>query len=424
MNTKSNKDIQKLRTQVIPDGHASGTTCYVESAKGAIIKDVEGNEYIDFAGGIAVMNVGHSHPKVVNAIKKQAEKFTHTCFMVNPYENAVSLAQRLCSITPGDFSKKVLFVNSGAEAVENAVKIARYYTKKSGIVVFDTAYHGRTCLTMTMTAKVKPYKWGLGPFAPEVYRAPFGNIEALKDFFITGIDLENTAAIVAEPVMGEGGFIAPPDDFYPQVAELCKENGILFIADEIQTGFGRTGKMFAMEHWGVEPDLMTVAKSLAAGMPLSAVVGKAEIMDSVHPGGLGGTYGANPVACAAAHAVLDIFEEENLLEQSVKIGSKLTETFGIWKEKFNVIGEIRGLAAMRGLTLVDKDGSPSAEKAAQVSKYCFRKGLITLVCGIHGNVIRVLMPLVIEDDQLQRGLDIMEAGLSELEKSFHELERQ
>jgi len=408
MNTKNNKDIRKLRTQVIPNGYASGTTCYVESAKGAIIKDVEGNEYIDFAGGIAVMNVGHSHPKVVNAIKEQAEKFTHTCFMVNPYENAVRLAQRLTKITPGDFSKKVLFVNSGAEAVENAVKIARYYTKKSGIVVFDTAYHGRTCLTMTMTAKVKPYKWGFGPFAPEIYHAPFGNIEALKDFFVTGIDLENTAAIVAEPVMGEGGFISPPDDFYPQVAKLCKENSILL------TGFGRTGKMFAMEHWGVEPDLMTVAKSLAAGMPLSAVVGKSEIMDSVHPGGLGGTYGANPVACAAAHAVLDIFEEENLLEQSVKIGNKLTETFGTWKEKFSVIGEIRGLGAMRGFTLVKKDGSPSAEKAAQVSKYCFSKGLITLVCGIHGNVIRVLMPLVIEDDQLQRGLDIMEAGLSEL----------
>lgn len=414
MNKKSINEIQEVRNRVIPNGHASGTTCYVESAKGAIIKDVEGNEYIDFAGGIAVMNVGHSHPKVVAAIKDQAEKFTHTCFMVNPYYTAVRLADRLARLTPGDFPKKVLFVNSGAEAVENAVKIARYYTKRSGIVVFDGAYHGRTCLTMTMTAKVKPYKWGFGPFAPEIYRAPFGDIKALKEFFITGIDLENTAAIVAEPVMGEGGFIAPPDDFYPQVAELCKEHGILFIADEIQTGMGRTGKMFAMEHWGVEPDLVTVAKSLAAGMPLSAVVGKTKIMDSVHPGGLGGTYGANPVACAAANAVLDIFEEENLLEKSVKIGDKLTETFGAWKEKFTAIGEIRGLGAMRGLALVNKDGSPAAEKAAQVSKYCFSKGLITLVCGIHGNVIRVLMPLVIEDDQLQRGLDIMEAGLSEL----------
>ncbi len=414
MGNKRIKEIQEVRSQVVPNGHSSGTTCYVESAKGAIIKDVEGNEYIDFAGGIAVMNVGHSHPKVVKAIQDQAAKFTHTCFMVNPYESAVNLAQRLTQITPGDFPKKAFFVNSGAEAVENAVKIARYYTKKTGIVVFDGAYHGRTYLTMTMTAKVKPYKWGFGPFAPEIYRAPFGDIEALKEFFITGIDFENTAAIVAEPVMGEGGFIAPPDDFYPQVAALCKEHGILFIADEIQTGFGRTGKMFAMEHWGVEPDLMIVAKSLAAGMPLSAVVGKTEIMDSVHAGGLGGTYGANPVACAAAHAVLDIFEEENLLEKAVQIGNKLNDTFSAWKEKFNVIGEIRGLGAMRGLTLVNEDGTPSAEKAAQISKYCFSKGLITLVCGIHGNVIRVLMPLVIEDDQLQRGLDIIEAGLAEV----------
>jgi 4-aminobutyrate aminotransferase/(S)-3-amino-2-methylpropionate transaminase len=414
MDKKSINEIQEVRSQVIPNGHASGTTCYVESAKGAVIKDVEGNEYIDFAGGIAVMNVGHSHPKVVKAIQDQAEKFTHTCFMVNPYESAVNLAQRLTQITPGDFSKKVLFVNSGAEAVENAVKIARYHTKKTGIVVFDGAYHGRTYLTMTMTAKVKPYKWGFGPFTPEIYRAPFGDIEALKQFFITGIDLENTAAIVAEPVMGEGGFIAPPDDFYPEVAKLCKEHGILLIADEIQTGFGRTGKMFAMEHWGVEPDLMTVAKSLAAGMPLSAVVGKTEIMDSVHPGGLGGTYGANPIACAAAHAVLDIFEEENLLEQSVKIGDILTQTFSTWQKKFNVIDEIRGIGAMRGFTLVNEDGSPCPEKAAQVSKYCFNKGLITLVCGIHGNVIRVLMPLVIKDDQLQKGLQIMEAGLAEV----------
>lgn len=414
MSAKSNQAIQELRNQVIPNGHASGTTCYVESAKGAIINDVEGNEYIDFAGGIAVMNVGHSHPKVVDAIKKQAEKFTHTCFMVNPYDISVRLAKRLCNLTPGDFPKKALFVNSGAEAVENAVKIARYFTKKSGIVVFDNAYHGRTYLTMTMTAKVKPYKWGFGPFVPEIYRAPFGDIQALKEFFITGIDLENTAAIVAEPVMGEGGFIAPPDDFYPQVAELCKEHGILFIADEIQTGMGRTGKMFAMEHWGVVPDLVTVAKSLAAGMPLSAVVGKAEIMDCVHPGGLGGTYGANPIACAAAHAVLDIFEEENLLEKSISIGNKLSETFGTWKKKFHVIGEIRGIGAMRGLTLINKDGSPSAEKAGQVSKYCFSKGLITLVCGVHGNVIRVLMPLVIEDEQLQRGLDIMEEGIAKV----------
>lgn len=409
-----NTEIHDLRTSVIPNGHASVSPCYVDSAKGAVIRDVDGNNYIDFAGGIAVMNVGHSHPKVVKAIEEQAQKFTHTCFMVNPYDVAVRLAQRLCLLTPGDFPKKALFINSGAEAVENAVKIARYYTKKSGIVVFDSAYHGRTALTMTMTAKVKPYKWGFGPFAPEIYRAPFGDIDALKQFFITGIDLENTAAIVTEPVMGEGGFIAPPNDFYPQVAELCKENGILFIADEIQTGMGRTGKMFAMEHWGVEPDLMTVAKSLAAGMPLSAVVGKAEIMDCVHAGGLGGTYGANPIACAAAHAVLDIFEEEGLLEKSERLGAVLGDRFNNWRRELSIVGEVRGLGAMRGLALVREDGTPAADVAGKLVAYCRDKGLIILACGVHGNVIRVLMPLVIEDHLLQQGLDIMEAGLTEL----------
>jgi len=414
MSAVQNSEIQALRSQVISNGYASGSVHYIASANGSVLTDVEGNELIDFAGGIAVMNVGHSHPKVVQAIKDQAEKFTHTCFMVHPYDIAVRLADRLVKATPGDFAKKVLFINSGAEAVENAIKIARYYTKRSGIVVFDGAYHGRTYLTMTMTAKVKPYKWGFGPFAPEVYRAPFGDIEALKEFFITGIDLENTAAIVAEPVMGEGGFIAPPDDFYPAVAKLCKEHGILFIADEIQTGFGRTGKMFAMENWGVEPDLMTVAKSLAAGMPLSAVVGRAEIMDTIHPGGLGGTYGANPIACAAAHAVLDIFEEENILEKARKLGDTLTERFSKWKNELDIVGEIRGLGAMRGLALVKKDGKPAADEAKKLAAYCLAKGLSILVCGIHGNVIRVLMPLTIEDKLLEKGLNIMEAGLKEL----------
>ncbi len=406
--------IQTLREQVIPQGHASGTTCYVESAKGAIITDIQGKEYIDFAGGIAVMNVGHSHPKVVAAIKAQAEKFTHTCFMVSPYETAVTLADRLCKIAPGDFEKKALFVNSGAEAVENAVKIARYYTKRQGIVVCDGSYHGRTYLTMAMTSKVKPYKCGFGPLAPEVYRAPFGDFKAFEASFITSIDPENTAAVVIEPIQGEGGFIAPPPDFFPKVAEFCKKHGIVLVIDEIQSGIGRTGTMFAIEHFGVEPDLMTVAKSMAAGMPMSAVVGRKEIMDSVHPGGLGGTYGANPVACAAAHAVLDIFEEENLLEKSKVLGEKLGKTFEAWKKNFSCVGELRGLGAMRGITIVNEDGSVAPDKAKQLSQYCFDNGLILLVCGILGNVIRVLTPLVIEPDQLQKGLDIMEKGLETL----------
>ncbi len=412
MSTETNEKIQELRTKVIPNAHASVNACYVESAKGAILTDVEGKEYIDFAGGIAVMNVGHSHPKVVAAIKAQAEKFTHTCFMVNPYESAVKLAKKLCAVTPGDFSKKALFVNSGAEAVENAVKIARYYTKRQAIVVFENAYHGRTMLTMTMTAKVKPYKWGFGPFAPEIYRAPFGDIEALKDFFITGIDPESVAAIIAEPVQGEGGFIAPPKGYFQDVAKLCKEHGILFVADEIQSGMGRTGKMFAIEHWGVEPDLITVAKSLAAGMPLSAVVGKAEIMDSVHPGGLGGTYGANPVCCAAGLAVMDIFEEENLLEKSKKLGDTLLARFEQWQKDFALVGEVRGLGAMLGVALTMADGTPATDEAKNLSTFCYEKGLIILVCGIYGNVIRVLTPLVIADEQLEKGLSIMEEGLT------------
>ena len=403
--------LKEIRQKVISAAHTSGTACYVESAKGAILTDVEGKAYIDFAGGIAVMNVGHSHPKVVAAIKAQAEKFTHTCFMVNPYETAVKLAEKLVAITPGDFPKKTLFVNSGAEAVENAVKIARYYTKRQGIVVFDNAYHGRTLMTMTMTAKVKPYKWGFGPFAPEVYRAPYGDIDALKDFFITGIDPESVAAIIAEPIQGEGGFICPPKGYFQAVAKLCKEHGILFVADEIQSGMGRTGKMFAIEHWGVEPDLMTVAKSLAAGMPLSAVVGRAEIMDCVHPGGLGGTYGANPVSCAAGLAVMEIFEEENLLEKSIKLGDTLLARFESWQKEFALVDEVRGLGAMLGIALSKADGTPAADEAKKLAAYCYEKGLIILVCGIYGNVIRVLTPLVITDEQLEKGLSIMEAGL-------------
>ncbi len=351
MSQTSNEQLTQLKTQFISDGVGITTTNFIQSAQGAILRDVEGREFIDFAGGIAVMNVGHSHPKVVAAIKEQAEKFTHTCFMVNPYENAVKLAERLCRIVPGNFAKRAVFLNCGAEAVENAVKIARYYTKRPAIVVFENAYHGRTLLTMTMTSKVKPYKLGFGPFAPEIYRIPFGDVagaDKLNDIFIKHVNPEAVAAVVAEPVQGEGGFIVPPPDYFKELVKICHDNGILFVADEIQSGMGRTGKMFAIEHWGVEPDLITVAKSLAAGMPLAAVVGKQEIMDSVHSWGLGGTYGGNPVACAAALAVLDAFEEENMLAKSVALGEKLKARFEKWQKDFSIIGEIRGLGAMLG----------------------------------------------------------------------------
>ena len=412
----TNKTLQTLRSEVISNGYASATNCYVASAKGAIITDVEGREYIDFAGGIAVMNIGHSHPKVVAAIKAQAERFTHTCFMVTPYDSPVRLAKRLCGITPGNFAKKVLFINSGAEAVENAVKIARYYTKRPAIIVFENAYHGRTLLTMT--SKVKPYKLGFGPFAPEVYRMPFGDVvgpEKLEDFFVKHVNPEAVAAVVAEPVQGEGGFIAPPEGYFQKLVEICRKHGILFVSDEIQTGMGRTGKMFAIEHWGVEPDLITVAKSLAAGMPLSAVVGRKEIMDSIHPGGLGGTYGANPLACEAALAVLDVFEEENMLEKSVALGEKLQARFKAWQQKYDMIGEIRGLGAMLGLELVKgPDRAPAPEEAKALSTACFENGLSILVCGSYGNIIRILAPFVITDEQLNKGLDIMENNIKKI----------
>ncbi len=414
----SNEQLTQLKTQTISEGVGITTTNFIESAQGAILRDIEGNEFIDFAGGIAVMNVGHSHPKVVAAIKAQAEKFTHTCFMVNPYEPAVQLAERLCGLAPGDFPKRAAFLNSGAEAVENAVKIARYYTKRPAIIVFENAYHGRTLLTMTMTSKVKPYKFGFGPFAPEVYRIPFGDAagaDRLNDFFIKHVNPEAVAAVVAEPVQGEGGFIAPPPGYFQDLVKICRDNGILFVADEIQSGMGRTGKMFAIEHWDVEPDLIILAKSLAAGMPLAAVVGKQEIMDSVHAWGLGGTYGGNPVACAAALAVLDVFEEEDMLAKAVRLGEKLKSRFEKWQKDFSIIGEIRGLGAMLGLELVNGDtGEPAVDEAKQLAAYCLDKGLLILVCGSYGNVVRVLTPFVITDEQLEKGLSIMEAGLKEL----------
>ena len=418
MTQPTNEQLYQLRTETISAGVGSTTTNFIASARGAMMWDVEGREYIDFAGGIGVMNIGHCHPKVVAAIKEQAEKLTHSCFMVNPYESAVNLAQKLCQITPGDFPQKAVFLNCGAEAVENAVKIARYYTKRPAIIVFENGYHGRTLLTMTMTSKVKPYKLGFGPFAPEIYRMPFGDVagpEKLHDFFISNVNPEAVAAVVAEPVQGEGGFIVPPPGYFQELVKICRDNGILFIADEIQSGMGRTGKMFAIEHWGVEPDLITVAKSLAAGMPLAAVVGRAEIMDAVHAWGLGGTYGGNPVACAAGLAVLEVFEEENMLEKSVVLGEKLKARFETWQKQFDIIGEIRGLGAMLGLELVKGEKrEPAADEAKQLTGFCLEKGLMVLACGTYGNIIRVLAPFVITDEQLEKGLGIMEEGLAAL----------
>lgn len=430
-NLQTNAALHELRNKVIAKGNASGTDRYIAHASGTIVTDVEGQEYIDFAGGIAVMNVGHSHPKVVKAIKDQAEKFTHTCFMVAPYAGPVKLAQKLCNAVPGDSPKAVMFANSGAEAVENAVKIARYYTQKTGIIAFEAGFHGRTLMGMSLTSKVKPYKYGLGPFAPEVYRMPYANCyrcpfgkkypdcnvtcaDHLEEFFVSHVAAEQTAAIIVEPVQGEGGFIAPPKEYFQKLKAICEKNGVLMIADEIQTGMGRTGYMFAMDYYGVEADITTVAKSLAAGMPLSAVVGKKEIMDSVHASGIGGTYNANPLTCEAALAVFDIFETEDLLARSKKLGETLLTTLCALQEKHALIGDVRGLGPMIAIELVQdrQQKTPAADKAKALVKYCLERNLIILACGTYGNVIRFLMPLVITEEQLEQGMRILDNGLT------------
>jgi len=431
MSTPTNSSLHELRNQVIAKGNVSGTDRYIAHAKGAVLTDVEGNDYLDFGGGIAVMNVGHSHPKVVAAIKDQAEKFTHTCFMVTPYEGPVRLAEKLIAAVPGNSPKSVMLVNCGAEAVENAIKIARYYTKKPAIIAFEGAFHGRTLMGMTLTSKVNPYKLGLGPFAPEVYRMPFAycyrcpygreypscDVECadkLNDFFVNHVAAEQTAAIIFEPVLGEGGFVAPPKEYFQRLQAICRKNNVLMIADEVQSGMGRTGTMFAMEQYGVEADLTTSAKSLAAGMPLSAVVGRKEIMDSVHASGIGGTYNGNPLSCAAALAVFEIFEEEKLLEKGKKLGAKLRESLLAMQQECDLIGDVRGLGPMVAMELVKdkKTKEPAGAEAKALVKYCLDRGVIILACGAYGNNIRFLMPLVMTEDQLQQGIDIVRQGLT------------
>ncbi|MFH1136486.1 MAG: 4-aminobutyrate--2-oxoglutarate transaminase [Pseudomonadota bacterium] len=428
---KETERLARLREARVPRGVANITPFYAASAKGAIITDVEGREFIDFAGGIGVMNVGHCHPKVVAAIKDQADKFIHTCFHVMAYAPYVELADRLCRLTPGDFPKKTMLANSGAEAVENAVKVAKHFTGRHGVIAFDCAFHGRTLVGMSLTSKVKPYKLGFGPFAPEVYRLPYAYCyrcpmglkypacgiacaAALDDFFVNHAAAESIACLIVEPIAGEGGFVTPPPEYFPMLAAICKKQGIVFISDEIQTGMARTGKYLAIEHWGVEPDIATLAKSLAAGMPLSAVVGRSEIMDSPMVGGLGGTYGGNPLACRAALAVLDLMEEERFLDKADVLGAKIRDRFESWMKKHQIIGEVRGKGPMLALELVrDRETKvPAGDEAKALVKYCYERGLITLSCGNHGNVIRILTPLVITDEQLEKGLAILEEGLA------------
>jgi 4-aminobutyrate aminotransferase/(S)-3-amino-2-methylpropionate transaminase len=423
------------RQQFVARGVSATMNVFAARAEGAVIEDVDGNRYIDFAGGIGTMNVGHSRPEVVQAIAEQAAKFTHTCFSVMMYEPYVELAERITRLAPGNFPKKAIFFNSGAEAVENAVKIARYATGRPAVIVFDNGFHGRTLLTMSMTAKVKPYKYRFGPYAPEVYRAPFpypyrmnmtptqaadACIAELRRMFVGEVAPDQVAALVVEPVQGEGGFMPAPPGFLKMLKALCEEHGILFVADEIQTGFCRTGQMFAVNHDGVEPDLMIIAKSMGAGMPISGVVGRAEVMDAPPPGTLGGTYSGNPVACAAALAVLDIYEREDLAERSRQIGRIAMARFAEFQKQYPIIGDVRGQGGMLAMEIVkDRETKePDAQAVSDILAAAHQRGLLLINAGMYGNVIRILVPLNVTDEQLNRGLDILEDTLASVAKTI------
>ncbi|PYS95870.1 MAG: 4-aminobutyrate--2-oxoglutarate transaminase [Acidobacteria bacterium] len=426
------QELMKARQAAIPRGPYNMTPIAIARGEGAILEDVDGNRYIDFAGGIGVLNTGHAPRSVVQAVQQQAEKFLHSCFHVTMNEPYIRLAETMNRITPGAFAKKTFFVNSGAEGVENAVKVARNYTKRGGIICYEDAFHGRTLLAMSLTSKVQPYKDHFGPYAPEIHRMPYSycyrcpwgkkypgcNIECatfLEDFFKRYVDPSTVAALLVEPILGEGGFVMPPQEYYPILVNICRKYGILVIADEVQTGFGRTGKMFACEHWGIEPDILVASKSIAAGMPLASVTGRAEIMDAPIPGALGGTFGGNPVSCAAALASIEILEKQNLMEKAVKIGEKVRDRFeGLWK-KCAFVGNVRGAGAMRAIEFVKDRGTkePAKELVGRIMQICHERGLVVINAGTYGNVIRTLMPLAITEEQLEEGLDVLEGAILE-----------
>jgi 4-aminobutyrate aminotransferase / (S)-3-amino-2-methylpropionate transaminase / 5-aminovalerate transaminase len=392
--------------------------------RGATLTDVDGNTFIDFTGGVGCLNVGHSHPRIVEAAQEQLSRFSHTDFTIVPYEVYVELAERLIAVAPISGPAKVAFFNAGTEAIENSIKFARSYTKRPAVIAFEGAFHGRTLLSMTMTSKTHPYKAGLGPFAPEVYRVPYPHeyrgidvesaLKALRRAFLTQVAAESVAAIVMEPILGEGGFVVAPTEFVQGVREICDEHGIVFVVDEVQTGFGRTGKMWGIEHHGVEPDLMAVAKSIAAGLPLSGVIGKAEIMDSPPDSAIGGTYVGNPVAQAAAVAVLEVFEEESLVDRASAVGDTIRTRMLAWQERWPEIGDVRGRGAMLAIELVRDPATkePAADKASAAIEEAFRNGLLLIKSGTDGNCIRVLTPLVVTDAELDEALGVWEDALA------------
>jgi 4-aminobutyrate aminotransferase/(S)-3-amino-2-methylpropionate transaminase len=410
----------------LPRALSHATPIFAASASGAHVTDVDGNVFLDCAGGIGVMNVGHSQPAVVDAVKQQVDQFTHTCLSVAPYESYIALAERLAAITPGKFAKKTLLVNSGAEAVENAVKIARHATGRPGVMVFEDGFHGRTLFALSLTSKVTPYKVGFGPFASEILRVPYAYcyrcpvsrtfpdcqfecVSSIEQHFRRYADPKSIAAVVVEPVLGEGGFVVPPIGFLTELAALCRKYGILIIADEVQTGFGRTGRMFACEHEGLEPDLLVIAKSLAAGFPLAAIVGRADLMDGPIEGGLGGTYVGNPVACAAALAVLDLFESGNLLARAESIGVRIEARAKEWASRFAFVGDVRRRGAMVAVELVRNrvTKEPAKEETQQIVRHACEHGVLLIAAGTFGNVVRFLAPLVMTDDELDEALDVM-----------------
>src|SRR5437588_5560763 len=423
------KALSERRAKAVPRGLSHGTPIYVAKAEDAWLEDVDGNRYLDFAGGIGCLNVGHRQEAVVEAVKNQLDHFLHTCVQVTPYESYVRLAERMNEVTPGKFAKKTIFVNTGAEAVENAVKIARAYTKRPGIIAFEDAFHGRTMMTLALTSKTHPYKAGFQPFPGEVYRIPYAYCyrcsyslqypscdlycaRHLEDTFKRVVAQEGVAAVIAEPVLGEGGFVVPPPDYFRTLLEVCRRHNVLFIADEVQSGFGRTGALFASERYGIEPDIMVTAKSLGGGLPLGAITGRAEIMDAPGPGGLGGTFAGNPAACAAALAVLDVFEEQDLNSRANELGEHFQKRAREWQKKCPIIGDVRGLGAMQALELVQsrETREPASEETKKITQYCYEHGVITISAGSYGNVIRLLMPLVITDAAMDEALDVLEGA--------------
>ncbi|MEQ1668651.1 MAG: 4-aminobutyrate--2-oxoglutarate transaminase, partial [Sulfuriferula sp.] len=418
----TNAELHQRRLAATPRGIGVMAGFYIDHAENAEVWDVEGKRYIDFAGGIAVLNTGHRHPAMVAAIEAQLKRFTHTCYQVLPYESYVTLAERINALTPGDYAKKTAFFSSGAEAVENAVKIARASTGRPGIIAFSGGFHGRTMMGCALTGKVVPYKVGFGPFPSEVYHLPFpmalhgvsvaDTLHALQSLFKADVEPQRVAAMIIEPVQGEGGFYVAPPELMRALRQVCDEHGILLIYDEVQTGFGRTGKLFAAEHYDVLPDIMTIAKSMAGGMTLSAVCGKAEVMDGPAPGGLGGTYAGNPLAIAASHAVIDIIEQENLIARANVLGQKLTARLLAAQATVPALKEVRGLGSMIAAEFIDPaTGEPSPDAVKRVQQAALEEGLILLTCGVYGNVMRFLYPLTIEDAVFDEALDILDRAL-------------